>query len=94
MAGEEGSAPEGEAQQVKDRLRRIEGQIRGIHKMIDEGRPCVDVITQVMAARTALDRVAEAVIASHVEECLASMSPADARSAIGQAVRLLSRVQS
>ncbi len=94
MAGEEGGAPEGEAQQIKDRLRRIEGQIRGIHKMVDEGRPCVDVITQVMAARSALDRVAEAVISSHVEECLASMDPADARSAIGQAVRLLSRVQS
>ncbi len=94
MPGEEGSASEAEAQRVKDRLRRIEGQVRGIYKMIDEGRPCVDVITQVMAARTALDRVAEAVITSHVEECLASMEPNDARSAIGQAVRLLSRVQS
>ncbi len=109
MAGEDGSAaesnaqpseaqqtgaPEMEAQLIKDRLRRIEGQVRGIYRMIDEGRPCVDVITQVVAARTALDRVAEAVITSHVEECLASMDPVDARSAIGQAVRLLSRVQS
>ncbi len=104
MAGEGSSAPEtsahvaevdaAEAQQIKDRLRRIEGQVRGIYRMIDEGRPCVDVITQVMAARTALDRVAEAVITSHVAECLANMDPADARSAIGQAVRLLSRVQS
>lgn len=94
MAGEEGSASEAEAQLVKDRLRRIEGQVRGIYRMIDEGRPCVDVITQIMAARTALDRVAEVVITSHVEECLANMGPADARSAIGQAVRLISRVQS
>ncbi len=94
MASVEGSTPETEEQQIKGRLRRIEGQVRGIYRMIDEGRPCVDVITQVMAARTALDRVAEAVITSHVEECLANMGPAEARSAIGQAVRLLSRVQS
>lgn len=105
MAGEGSSASETEtqrpdeqqipdAQQIKDRLRRIEGQVRGIYRMIDEGRPCVDVITQVVAARTALDRVAEAVITSHVEECLANMDPSDARSAIGQAVRLLSRIQS
>lgn len=99
MAGERIDAPETgpqrpDEQQVKDRLRRVEGQVRGIYRMIDEGRPCVDVITQVVAARTALDRIAEAVITSHVEECLANMDPADARSAIGQAVRLLSRVQS
>jgi DNA-binding FrmR family transcriptional regulator len=97
MAGEGSGASEAseiEAQQIKDRLRRIEGQVRGIYRMIDEGRPCVDVITQVVAARTALDRVAEAVITSHVEDCLKDMDPADARSAIGKAVRLLSRVQS
>ncbi len=94
MAGEEHGVSEAEAQLVKDRLRRIEGQVRGIYRMIDEGRPCVDIVTQVVAARTALDRVAEVVITSHVEECLANMDPADARSAISQAVRLLSRVQS
>jgi CsoR family transcriptional regulator, copper-sensing transcriptional repressor len=94
MVGEGSEESEREAQQIRDRLRRIEGQIRGINRMIDEGRPCVDVVTQVVAARTALDRVAEAVITSHVEECLATMDPEDARLAIGQAVRLLSRVQS
>ena len=94
MADDVGGVPETEAQLIKDRLRRIEGQVRGIYRMVDEGRPCVDVITQVVAARTALDRVAEVVITSHVEDCLANMDPADARSAIGQAVRLLSRIQS
>ena len=94
MTGEEREEAETEAQLIKDRLRRIEGQVRGIYRMIDEGRPRVDVVTQVVAARAALDRVAEAVITSHVEECLAKMDPDDARSAIGQAVRLLSRVQS
>lgn len=86
---------DGEAERlIKDRLRRIEGQIRGIYRMVDERRPCVDIITQVVAARAALDRVSEAIIGSHVEECLATMEPEEARAAIGRAVRLISRVQS
>lgn len=81
-------------QKIKERLRRIEGQVRGIHRMIDEGRPCVDVVTQLLAARAALDRVAEQVITSHVDECLATMSPEEAKMAIGQAIRMLGRVDS
>jgi DNA-binding FrmR family transcriptional regulator len=83
-----------EDQLIKDRLRRIEGQIRGIHRMVDERRPCVDIVTQIVAARAALDRVSESIITSHVDECLATMEPGEAKSAIGKAVRLLSRVQS
>lgn len=95
MADEEGRVGrEREEQLIKDRLRRIEGQIRGIHRMVDERRPCVDIITQVVAARTALDRVSEEIIESHVEECLTTLDPGEARVAIGKAVRLLSRVQS
>lgn len=54
---------------VADRLKRIEGQIRGIHKMIDEDRPCEDIITQLMAARSALDKVGISLITHHVREC-------------------------
>ena len=80
-------------QQVRDRLRRVEGQVRGIQRMLDQGRPCGEVVTQLLAARAALDRVAEQLISSHVDECLATMEPDEARSAVARAIRLLARVQ-
>ncbi len=55
--------------ELSDRLKRIEGQVRGIQKMLDEQRPCEDVITQLMAARAALDKVGISIITQHVQEC-------------------------
>jgi DNA-binding FrmR family transcriptional regulator len=78
--------------ELRDRLRRIEGQVRGIIKMLEEDRPCADVVTQVFAARSALDRVAEEIITGHVDECLNTLSPEQARAAIARAVRMLARV--
>ena len=80
-------------QQVKDRLRRIEGQVRGIHRMVDEHRPCVDVVTQLLAVRAALDRVAEQIITTHVDDCLATLPPEQAKTAIGKAIRMLARIE-
>lgn len=80
-------------QQLRDRLRRVEGQVRGIARMIDEGRSCSDVVTQLMAARAALDRVTEEIITSHVDECLTGLSPGEARAAVNQAIRLLARIE-
>jgi DNA-binding FrmR family transcriptional regulator len=58
------------------RLRRIEGQIRGIHRMVAEDRVCDDVLTQLMAARSGLDRVGLALIDEQIEKCLlASTDP-------------------
>ena len=85
--------PEPSDQQIKERLRRVEGQVRGIYRMVDERRPCVDIVTQLLAARAALDRVAEHVITTHVDECLATMHPDEAKTAIGKAIRLLGRVE-
>jgi len=53
------------------RLRRIEGQVQGLVRMIDEKRYCVDILTQLRAARAALKRVEDAVIREHVEHCVA-----------------------
>jgi DNA-binding FrmR family transcriptional regulator len=88
-----GTHLEATSQQVKDRLRRVEGQIRGIHKMVDEGRPCVDIVTQLLAARAALDRVAEQIITTHVDECLTTMEPDQAKTAVGKAIRMLARIE-
>jgi DNA-binding FrmR family transcriptional regulator len=54
-ATETAGSPETEA--ILNRLRRIEGQIRGIHRMLAEDRVCEDVVTQLMAARSSLDQV-------------------------------------
>ncbi len=51
-------------------LKRIEGQVRGIHKMVEEGKYCVDIITQIEAARGALASVGEKVLAKHFKSCV------------------------
>ena len=52
------------------RLRRIEGQVRGIHRMIDEDTYCIDVLTQVSAATKALQAVAVGLLDEHVRHCV------------------------
>jgi DNA-binding FrmR family transcriptional regulator len=56
--------------QLLDRLARIEGQVRGVAKMVEEDRYCIDVVTQINAARAALDRVALGLLDGHVRHCL------------------------
>jgi|TARA_A100001388_G_C28717037_1_gene474361 DNA-binding FrmR family transcriptional regulator len=51
-------------------LRRVEGQVRGIIKMIDEGKYCIDVLNQIKAAKAALVRVESNVLKKHVESCV------------------------
>ena len=53
------------------RLHRIEGQVRGIERMIEDDRYCIDVLTQISAATTALDTVALKVLDDHVSHCVA-----------------------
>ncbi len=55
---------------VQGRLRRVEGQIRGLQKMVDEDRYCIDVLTQVGAVKAALDGVALLLLADHTEHCV------------------------
>jgi DNA-binding FrmR family transcriptional regulator len=52
------------------RLRRIEGQVRGLQRMVEEDRYCIDVLTQVSAVKAALEGVALALVHDHVEHCL------------------------
>ena len=53
------------------RLHRIEGQVRGIERMIEEDRYCIDVLTQVAAVKTALEGVAAKLLEDHVTHCVA-----------------------
>ncbi len=56
--------------QLQTRLRRIEGQVRGVSKMVDEDRYCIDVLTQISAIRAALDKVALGLLDDHARHCL------------------------
>jgi CsoR family transcriptional regulator, copper-sensing transcriptional repressor len=61
------------------RLRRIEGQIRGIEGMVDEDRYCIDVLTQISAAQAALDKVALGLLDDHAHHCVMGAESATER---------------
>jgi DNA-binding FrmR family transcriptional regulator len=54
----------------RSRLRRIEGQVRGIQRMIEDERYCIDILMQVQAVRAALRKVEDEVLKDHVEHCV------------------------
>lgn len=56
---------------VAKRLSRIEGQVRGIARMVEEDRYCIDIVTQISAVRAALRRAEEEVLRDHVAHCVA-----------------------
>ncbi len=59
------------------RLRRIEGQLRGIQRMLEEDRECAEVLTQLMAARSSIDQVGLMLMETHIESCLLKDLKAD-----------------
>lgn len=59
-----------EKERFKARLKRIEGQVRGIHRMIDEEQYCIDILTQVSAANSALRNVALGLLDDHMRHCV------------------------
>ena len=69
-------------QTITKRLHRIEGQVRGIERMVEDDRYCIDVLTQIAAVNTALESLALKILDEHVRHCvagaLASGDPAEA----------------
>lgn len=57
-------------QEMKNRLKRIEGQIRGVLRMLEEEQDCKAVITQLSASRTAIDRTIGLIVGTNLEQCL------------------------
>ena len=64
-------------QQLIARLRRIEGQVRGIENMVEQDRYCIDILTQINAAQAALDKVALGLLDDHAHHCVAGADPSD-----------------
>jgi len=56
--------------ELTQRLRRIEGQVRGIERMVEDDRYCIDVLTQISAVRAALDNVALGLLDGHARHCI------------------------
>ena len=81
----------------KKRLNRIEGQVRGLAKMIDEDRYCIDVVTQLAAVRAALTRVEAEVLQDHVAHCvehaIAAGDKADQRKKIAELIEVFGRTR-
>jgi len=88
----------GYAISVRDRvtrLRRIEGQVRGLQHMIERGDACVDVLTQIKSVTRALESVAIGVLDQHVRDCVAQTSadgPARLEEVIGDVTAAVSRL--
>ena len=76
-------------EEVTNRLKRIEGQIRGLQRMIEEHQECESILTQVMAARSALDRVGLLVADSFVRECILTADGAVAQERVGRVLGLV-----
>lgn len=66
-------------EKVKNRLRRISGQIGGIERMVDEERYCIDILTQISAAQAAIDKVALALLDEHTRHCVVGAESPEAR---------------
>jgi CsoR family transcriptional regulator, copper-sensing transcriptional repressor len=80
---------------VQKRLGRIEGQVRGLSKMVDEDRYCIDIVTQISAVRAALRRVEEEILRDHVAHCvegaIASGDKGDQRRKIAELMDVFGR---
>jgi DNA-binding FrmR family transcriptional regulator len=74
------------------RLRRIEGQVRGLQRMIEEDTYCIDVLTQVSAVTKALQGVAVGLLDEHVRHCVRSASDGDADAMITEATQAIERL--
>ena len=76
------------------RLHRIEGQVRGIEKMVEDDRYCIDILTQVAAVNTALEALAFKILDDHVRHCVAAaLQSGDAAGAATKTEELLEAVQ-
>ena len=82
---------------VQKRFNRIEGQVRGLSRMVDEDRYCIDIVTQISAVRAALRRAEEEILRDHISHCvqhaIASGNKTDQRNKIAELMDVLGRVE-
>ena len=82
-----GYADAGDKDAILKRLRRVEGQVRGLQRMVEEDKYCIDVLDQVSAATKALQAVALQLLDDHLKHCLTQDKVAEASAAIARLVK-------
>ena len=82
-----------EHRDVLNRLARIEGQVRGLQRMVEDDKYCVDILTQISAVTTALDRVGLRVLDSHVQGCVRDAMLSSEQEATAKTQELLAAVE-
>ncbi len=82
---------------VQKRFSRIEGQVRGLSRMIEEDRYCIDIVTQIAAVRAALRRAEEEILKDHVAHCvehaISSGNKTDQRNKIAELMDVIGRAE-
>jgi DNA-binding FrmR family transcriptional regulator len=79
---------------LKKRLHRIEGQVRGVERMVDDDRYCIDILTQIAAVKTALERLGLEILEDHVTHCVRdALASGDADRAMEKSRELLAAVE-
>lgn len=76
-------------EEITNRLKRIEGQIRGLQRMVEEQQDCEAILTQLLAARAALDRVGLLIADSFVQECVLTAEGTVARQRVGRVLEMV-----
>lgn len=76
---------------VQARLKRIEGQVRGLQRMVDEDQYCIDILTQITAASNALKKVAVGLLDDHIRHCVAHGTAKD-RDMVAEATAAIERL--
>ena len=83
-----------DTERLRTRLHRVEGQVRGIERMVEEDRYCIDILTQIAAVRTALASIGFEILTDHVNHCVSdALASGDADGATEKSRELLAAVQ-
>jgi CsoR family transcriptional regulator, copper-sensing transcriptional repressor len=78
--------------QLLTRLRRIEGQVRGVERMVEEDRYCIDILTQISAAQAALDKVALGLLDDHARHCIVKAPASEKQEKIEELMAAVGRL--
>jgi DNA-binding FrmR family transcriptional regulator len=78
--------------QLLKRLRRIEGQVRGVERMVEEDRYCIDILTQISAAQAALDKVALGLLDDHARHCIVKAPASEKQEKIEELMAAVGRL--
>jgi DNA-binding FrmR family transcriptional regulator len=88
------SAKNDSKEAILRRLHRVEGQVRGVIRMVEEGKDCEDILTQVAAARSALDRVGIHILTHRMRDCLKDKPVESPEEAVDEAIDMFLRFSS